>query len=116
MLPPADCLYAYRGLVTRVIDGDTIEIAVDLGMRITRAVRVRILGYDSPELFSGTEEERVQGQRWKLELEAMVLGKAVYLRTEKDRTSFDRYLAHIWVSADGTFVADVLPPMMTIKE
>ena len=112
MQPPTDCLYAYRGLVTRVIDGDTIEVAVDLGMRITRTVRVRILGLNAPELFSGTDAERTDGQRWKLALEDMVLAQTVYLRTEKDRTSFDRYLAHIWRSSDGLFVADALPAMM----
>ncbi|MBA2707574.1 MAG: hypothetical protein H0U59_07205 [Gemmatimonadaceae bacterium] len=88
-----------------MIDGDTVEVAVDLGMRITRTVRVRILGFDAPELFSGTVEERADGQRWKAALEEMVLGQQVYLRTEKDRTSFDRYLAHIWRASDGLYVA-----------
>ncbi len=108
MQPPADCLYAYRGVVSRVIDGDTVQVEVSLGFHITRTVRVRILGFDAPELFSGTDAERADGQRWKAALEELVLGQQVYLRTEKDKTSFDRYLAHIWVSADGVFVADAM--------
>ncbi len=105
---PVDCLYAYRGIVTRVVDGDTVEIACDLGMRITRTVRVRIIGYDAPELFRGTVEEREAGQRWKSRLEELILGQPVYLRTEKDRTSFDRYVAHIWRADDGLFIAEAM--------
>jgi len=104
---PVDYLYLYRGIVTRVVDGDTVEILCDLGMYIKRTIRVRIDGYDAPELFRGTTEERAAGQVWKERLEALVLNQAVLLRTEKDKKSFDRYIAAIW-RADGLFVAEAM--------
>jgi len=46
-------IYTYRAVVSRVIDGDTVEVVIDLGFHITSTLRVRVLGIDAPELFSG---------------------------------------------------------------
>jgi micrococcal nuclease len=55
--------------VSRVIDGDT----VDLGCPSTGPVRARIVGYDSPELFSpGCAAERAAAERAKQVLSAWV--------------------------------------------
>ncbi|MBC8292328.1 MAG: thermonuclease family protein [Proteobacteria bacterium] len=35
----------------RVVDGDTIDVTVDLGFEIVRNIRVRLLGADTPETF-----------------------------------------------------------------
>ncbi len=105
---PVNCLYAYRGVVTRVIDGDTLQAEIALGFHITHTIRVRITGYDAPELFRGTVEEREAGQRWKSRLEELILGQPVYLRTEKDKRSFDRYVAAIWRADDGLFIAEAM--------
>lgn len=98
-------LYAYRGEVTRVIDGDTLDVLLDLGLYTSRRVRVRLLGYDAPERFSGSQ--RVAGAQWRDWLITLLAahGNRVYLRTERDHTSFDRYLAHVFVAeGDGTLV------------
>ena len=33
----------------RIVDGDTIDVVVDLGFRVTTEVRVRLIGVDTPE-------------------------------------------------------------------
>ena len=42
-------MYEYQATVTSVIDGDTIEVAIDLGFHVTIHERVRIYGVDTPE-------------------------------------------------------------------
>ncbi len=91
----------YRGVVERVVDGDTCAVLLDLGDRTYRMRRIRILGYDAPELFSGTDREA--GARAKAALEAiMPIASRVYIRTQLDRVSFDRLLGTVYVAgADG---------------
>ena len=42
-------LYHYRGVITRVIDGDTVDVEIDLGLRLTANVRCRLYGINTPE-------------------------------------------------------------------
>lgn len=41
--------YGYRGTVIRWVDGDTLDIEVDLGFRMKTTQRFRLLGVDTPE-------------------------------------------------------------------
>lgn len=42
-------LYTYRATIDRWIDGDTVDMLVDLGFRITTHQRFRLIGVDTPE-------------------------------------------------------------------
>jgi endonuclease YncB( thermonuclease family) len=99
-------LYHYRGEVTRVIDGDTIEVMLDLGCRVYQRRRVRLLGYDAPELFSGDEREAGTAAREEL-LVLLPIGSTVYLKTQLDRTSFDRILAWAYVLSEDRQLAGI---------
>jgi micrococcal nuclease len=41
--------YIRRAKVTRVVDGDTVDLEVDLGYHISTSIRGRLLGIDTPE-------------------------------------------------------------------
>ena len=41
--------YVRRAKVIRVVDGDTVDLEVDLGFHISLAIRGRLLGVDTPE-------------------------------------------------------------------
>jgi len=88
--------YEYYGECTRVIDGDTIEVHLDLGLRVYTTIRVRLLGVDAPEIFSGTPEERKKGNIVKEYVRSMLEDRYVKIVTVKDSTSFNRYLATVW--------------------
>ena len=45
----ADNLFHYRSTVTRVVDGDTIDVDLDLGFDIKYHVRIRLVGINTPE-------------------------------------------------------------------
>lgn len=42
--------YTYAGTVLRVLDADTVQVDLDLGLRIHSAQAVRVAGIDAPEL------------------------------------------------------------------
>ena len=50
-------MYVYNCKVLNVVDGDTIDIELDLGFNIKVKERVRLLGVDTPEVFGPNAEE-----------------------------------------------------------
>lgn len=118
--------YVRRCRVVRVIDGDTCDVALDLGYYLTATLRVRLLGIDAPEREG---ETRAAGDAATAKLVAWVAlkqrtspetpdryGRILFpaganpwplaLRTEKADV-FGRWLAEIW-SADGERLVEAL--------
>jgi micrococcal nuclease len=55
--------YVYRlKAVAKVVDGDTVDLDLDLGFSITLRQRVRLYGIDAPELRSKDPNEKAKGQ------------------------------------------------------
>lgn len=90
-------MYEYTGVVTNVVDGDTLDIVVDLGFDIHTKKRVRLLDIDTPEIFGpNSREEFDRGVEAREFVKKAVLGKKVTLVTHKDKTGkYGRYLADI---------------------
>lgn len=49
-------MYIYDCKVLNVVDGDTIDVELDLGFNIKAKERVRLLGVDTPEVFGQNAE------------------------------------------------------------
>lgn len=93
--------YAYHARCVRVIDGDTVELDVDLGFEIRFLQRFRIVGIDTPEIFGVRKDssEYAAGMAAKLRVEELILGKDLEVETERDRTDkYGRYLGRIVVA------------------
>ena len=63
MVPPnRKSCYNFRVIeINRVIDGDTIDVTIDLGFDLYKKERVRVAGVDTPEKRTKDEEEKVLG-------------------------------------------------------
>ena len=63
MVPPSrKSCYNFRVIkVNRVVDGDTIDVTIDLGFDLNKKERVRIAGVDTPEKRTRDKEEKVLG-------------------------------------------------------
>ncbi len=59
----AECT-SYPARVTAVVDGDTVEAVVDLGLDTARTVRVRLAGIDAPEVRGPTRLEGLVSGAW----------------------------------------------------
>lgn len=95
--------YRYRAACERVIDGDTFLMDVDLGMRVHHVVPVRVRGFSAPEL--NTTAGIVARAHATIVLPP---GASVILETYKDRQSFARWIADMWV--DGVPIVTLLQP------
>jgi micrococcal nuclease len=94
-----------RGQCTRVIDGDTIEALMDLGFNVQLVMRFRLKDFDAAEVRGTSGKELRLARRQTRQLEALVLDKAILVRTY--RPSFERYVAEVW-DADGHNVIDAM--------
>jgi micrococcal nuclease len=93
-------MYEYGCQVTRVVDGDTIDVDLDLGFDIIYKCRVRLYGIDTPESRTRNKDEKVRGKlAAKFLQNAISNGENVILQTQlKDsKGKFGRVLASVLV-------------------
>jgi micrococcal nuclease len=89
--------------VTNVVDGDTIDVVIDLGFDISFSSRVRLAGIDTPESRTTDKVEKALGLESKEYLKKAIKGaKTVVIKTEKMDSSekYGRILG--WVYLDGS--------------
>ena len=92
-------MYEYRAIIRRVVDGDTVDITLDLGFDILYNNRIRLLGIDTPESRTRDLEEKKLGLAAKERVrELCPVGSTVTVKTTKDgRGKFGRILGEIYV-------------------
>ncbi len=96
----------YVRKVENVVDGDTIDVLIDLGFDILFASRVRLAGIDTPESRTRDLAEKALGLEAKEYLKkALKDAKSVVIKTEKMDSSekYGRILG--WVYTDGNTVS-----------
>lgn len=94
-------MYEYACTVERIVDGDTIDVTLDLGFSVSYKSRVRLFGIDTPESRTRNKDEKARGKLSTAFLsKAIEIADQVVIRTElKDsRGKFGRVL--------GTVVCD----------
>ncbi len=96
-------MFEYRvKQVTKVVDGDTIDVDIDLGFSISYSQRLRLAGIDTPESRTSDRFEKTLGVESKDYLKHKLKdAKDVVVRTEKPDSSekYGRILG--WVYVDG---------------
>tara|TARA_R110002153_G_scaffold250678_1_gene407489 strand:+ start:110 stop:532 length:423 start_codon:yes stop_codon:yes gene_type:complete len=93
-------MYEYSCTVNRVVDGDTIDVILDLGFDILYRSRVRLYGIDTPESRTRDKDEKVRGKLASAFLkEAVDNGSKVVIETKlKDsKGKFGRVLGNVMV-------------------
>ena len=92
--------------VTNVVDGDTIDVEIDLGFDISFSSRVRLAGIDTPESRTTDKAEKVLGLEAKEYVKSKIKdAKEVIIKTEKMDSSekYGRILG--WVFLDGSKIS-----------
>ena len=93
----------YVKKVSKIVDGDTIDVDIDLGFDISFSSRVRLAGIDTPESRTKDKVEKALGLESKAYLKnAIDSAKTVVIKTEKMNSSekYGRILG--WVFLDGS--------------
>ena len=93
-------MYEYKCKILRVVDGDTVDIDIDLGFGIwMHKERVRMMGIDTPESRTRNLEEKVRGKLSKKYLtELLKSSKKLIVKTHKgsETGKFGRILGELF--------------------
>jgi micrococcal nuclease len=94
----------YIKQVTKVVDGDTIDVVIDLGFDISFTTRVRLAGIDTPESRTRDLAEKALGLESKKYLaDRLKDAKNIVIKTEKINSTekFGRVLGWLYVNGEG---------------
>lgn len=98
-------MYQYKiKKITRIVDGDTVDLDIDLGFGITVSHRVRLKGINAPETKTLDLEEKnkgIQARLW-LEKELSRSGEWVIETTKEDK--YGRMLGTLYLVGDPVTV------------
>lgn len=97
-------MFEYKAHLVRVIDGDTVDLEVDLGFRVSFQERFRLNRINAPEVKG---DERTKGIASTNKLRDLIAMGEITIKTIKDeKEKYGRYLVEIYV--DGQCINDVL--------
>ena len=88
--------YTYKAECLRVVDGDTIDVRLDLGFNIYHKGRVRLMGIDTPESRTRDLEEKKFGLLAKEYLKDWIHQHDHILVESTEKGKFGRILGNIW--------------------
>jgi micrococcal nuclease len=105
-------MYQYKCKINKVLDGDTVDIDLDLGFNIVLAnQRVRMAGVDTPESRTTNKEEKPRGLLSKKKLaEKLPVGSWQIIETQRSDNNDDKFgrILGVFILEDGTQVNDWL--------
>lgn len=99
-------MYIYRCKINKVVDGDTVEIDLDLGFNMMLVnQKVRMAGIDTPESRTSNNEEKVRGNLSKKKVaEKLPVGSWQRIQTMKSDANDDKFgrILGVFILEDGT--------------
>lgn len=96
-------MYEYKGIVERVVDGDTLLVNVDLGFDVWVKTRFRLARINTPEITGVDKAEGLKAKDFVIGLCNNYNNDVRILSKGKDK--YGRYIAEVsLVSNDGTSV------------
>jgi len=92
-------MYEYKAVVTKVYDGDTITVNIELGFGIFfNKQKLRLAYIDAPEVRG---EEREQGLVSRDRVRELIMGKEIKIKTYKDsKGKYGRWIAEVFYGDD----------------
>lgn len=85
-------MYQYKAIVLNIVDGDTVDLNIDLGFHIWTTKRVRLIDINTPERF--TEEGKMATEFVR---QTIPVGSTVFVKTSLDsKDKYGRVLGEIF--------------------
>lgn len=98
-------MYQYKiKKITRVIDGDTVDVDIDLGFGITLSHRVRLKGINAAETRTKDLEEKAEGIKARLWLEKELSRKGEWIIDTTKEDKYGRILGTLYLVGDPVTV------------
>ena len=95
-------MYQYKiKKITRVIDGDTVDVDIDLGFGITLSHRVRLKGINAAETRTKDLEEKAEGIKARLWLEKELSREGEWIIETYKEEKYGRMLGTLYLVGDS---------------
>jgi endonuclease YncB( thermonuclease family) len=105
----------FRAWCTRVVDGDTYDFILDLGLTVRVKDRIRLYGFDTAEFFHPRNDAELLHAKQAIEVVSeLIADKPCLVRTYRTRTGTDvvtvgRYVADVYYLKDGLWSSIIVP-------
>ena len=108
-------MYEYNCTIRRVVDGDTIDVDIDLGFDTWRCnERIRLYGVDTPECRTRDAEEKAAGLLAKKFVTRTLHAGTSYKLTTREKDKYGRYLGTIKIAGDLTINAALVSEHLAV--
>ena len=104
--------YVYNALVTKVVDGDTADLDVHLGFKMTAHIRVRFYGINAPETRGKERPLGLQSKKWVKDL---IEGRVITIKTHKTG-KYGRWLAELYIPGEEESINDQMVRLGLARE
>jgi len=105
-------MYHYKAKVEKVVDGDTFDVVIDLGFKMTTNQRIRMAKINTPETYNVKKdsEEYKKGMASKQYMEQRLAANnyEIELETEKTTEKYGRYLGIVTLADSAVTLNDEL--------
>jgi len=91
-------MFTYDCEVTYVVDGDTCDVSIDLGFKISHKARVRLYGINAPESRTRDKEEKYKGLQAKARFKELIRERETRLISH-DKGKYGRVLGEILIKS-----------------
>ena len=105
-------MYQYKSIIQKVVDGDTLEIAIDLGLTVwIHDERIRLYGINTPEVYGvkkGSPEWELGNKASNFVKSVLKEKDEIIVETIKDKKEkYGRYLALVYLRIDPAILTDL---------
>ena len=90
-------MYHYKAILNRIIDGDTIDVDINLGFSVKIKQRVRLYGINTPEVRTKDLNEKKKGLEATEYLKKILPKEFVIETILNKRGKYGRVLGILWV-------------------
>jgi micrococcal nuclease len=94
-------LYFYKPKDYRVIDGDSVEVHLDLGFDLTKKIQVRVFGVDTPEKVG---KQKHAGIPVKTAIICLLKDRPFYVESVSWGKYAKRVIGKIWIEYEGSLL------------
>lgn len=105
-------MYEYRAKLDRVVDGDTLDLIIDVGFKMITNQRIRLAHIDTPETYrvKKTSEEYKKGVEAKEYVRKRLADNRneIRINTYKKIGKYGRYIGIIWLEDSDVSLNDEL--------
>lgn len=120
--------FTYQCRVDRVVDGDTLDLVVDMGFQTRRTIRVRLGGLDTGEIYGVSQDsvEYAVGREHADFVESWVRARRLdesdaswsfVVTTARQTGKYGRYVALLWAKNSGRVLnADIVAEYPDVED